>query len=55
MHYPQLPHPSPAKFTLHPSPAKSALDISPISDYTLVSMISDLFCMIENSFIYIIV
>ena len=46
MHYPQLPH---------PSPAKSALDISPISDYTLVSMISDLLCMIENSFIYIIV
>lgn len=55
MHYPQLPHPSSAKFTLHPSPAKSALDISPISDYTLVSMISDLLCMIENSFIYIIV
>ena len=55
MHYPQLPPPSPAKFTLHPSPAKSALDISPISDYTLVSMISDLLCMIENSFIYIIV
>lgn len=52
MHYPQLPHPSPAKFTLHPSPAKSALDISPISDYTLVSMISDLLCMIENGFYY---
>ena len=31
------------------------LDISPISDYTLVSMISDLLCMIENSFVYIIV
>mgnify|MGYP006988154638 CR=1 FL=1 len=46
MHYPQLSH---------PSPAKSALDISPISDYTLVSMISDLLCMIENSFVYIIV
>ena len=55
MHYPQLPHPSPAKFTLHPSPANSALDISPISDYALISMISDLLCMIGNSVIYIIV
>ena len=55
MHYPQLPHPSPVKFTLHPSSAKSALDISPISDYTLVSMISDLLYMVENSFIYIII
>ena len=46
MHYPQLPHPSPAKFTL---------DISLISDYTFVSLISDLLHLIWNSFIYIIV